>query len=239
MPPLTAMWPRENVPAHVRRKSVDRFAVTRSRLKLLLGVGVVLGAAAVAITLTQAPITVARVNMAEETFVSEAHGKLSACQTGETLPRGTSAIRLRTYAFLGPRAVVEVRAQGRTIAHGERGSGWTGGVVTIPVNRLRATRSGVELCFTLFGNGDESVEVMGEPTSGLPAASVQAGSLPGRIRVEYLRPGAASWWSIAPEVARHMGLGHAAAGTWSVLLVIVLMSGIVALCSRLILRELG
>jgi hypothetical protein len=90
----------------------------------------------------------------------------------------------------------------------------------------------------MFGNGNESVELLGEQTSGALAARGQHGPLPGRVRVEYLRPGDASWWSIAPEVARRMGLGHAAAGTWSVLLVLALMGCVVVLCSRLILREL-
>jgi hypothetical protein len=218
--------------------SVDRRAVTRTRLKLLLGSGLLAGATAIALTLTQAPITVARVNMAGESFVAEAHGKLTACQPGETLPRRTSAIRLRTYAFLGPRVTVQLRAQGRVIARGERASGWTGGVVTVPVNRLRASRSGVELCFTLFGNGDESVQLVGEPASPALAAHYRGGALPGRIRVEYLRPGDASWWSLVPEVARRMGLGHGPPGTWSVVLVLIAMGCLVALCSLAILREL-
>ena len=90
----------------------------------------------------------------------------------------------------------------------------------------------------MFGNGHESVELLGEPTSGAFAARGRRGPLPGRIRVEYLRPGGASWWSVAPEVARRMGLGRAAPGTWIVLLVLALMGCLVALCSRLVLREL-
>ena len=36
-----------------------------------------------------------------------------------------------------------------------------------------------------------------------------------------------------------MGLGRAWAGTWGALLVLALMGGVAALCSALILRELG
>ena len=43
------------------------------------------------------------------------------------------------------------------------------------------------------------------------------------FRVEYLRAGHGSWWSRASSVARHMGLGHAASGTWIVFLLIALM----------------
>ena len=214
-------------------------AVIDTRLKVLVGTGLLAGVAAIALTLSGSPIAVARVNTTEDTVVEVVRQRLSACQANEALPRGTSAIRLRTFAFLGPRVTVQVLAHGRVIARGERESGWTGGVVTVPVNRLATARTGVETCFTLFPNGDETIELVGEPTTGPLAARSQEGPLPGRIRVEYLRPGSSSWWSLAPEVARRMGLGHAPAGTWSVLLVIALMGSLVALCSRLILRELG
>jgi len=214
-------------------------SITRAPLKALLIAALVLGVAAVAVVLTQSPIAVTRVSTAQGTFVAEARGKLTACQSGEALPRDTSAIRLRMYAFLGPRVSVEVLAHGRAIARGERGSGWTGGAVTVPVNRLSAARSGLQLCFTLFGNGDESVALVGEPGAGAQVARGPAGPLPGRLRVEDLRPSGASWWSIAPEVARRMGLGRAAAGTWVVLLAIALMCALLTVCSRLILRELA
>jgi hypothetical protein len=56
--------------------------------------------------------------------------------------------------------------------------------------------------------------------------------------MEYLRPGRKSWWSLASSVAHHMGLGHAASGTWIVFLVLALMLTVVILASRLALREL-
>jgi hypothetical protein len=199
-----------------------------------------MGAVAIALTLLlQGPITVAAVSTAQAGFLADADQRTTVCQSGETLPRETSAIRLRVYAFLGPRVAVQVRANGRVIVHGERGSGWTGGVVTVPVNRLSDARSGVQLCFTLFSNGDETVQLAGEPAAGALAARVAAGPLPGRVRVEYLRPSSATWWSLAPRVARRMGLGRAAAGTWVVFLAIGLMCALLAMCGRLILRELA
>jgi hypothetical protein len=212
--------------------------VSGGRIKVALGVGLLLGAGAVAFTLSQAPTTIARVSTPQQTFIAEAQRKARVCQSGEVLPRETSAIRLRMFAFLGPRVALEVLAHGRVLTHGERGSGWTGGVVTVPVSPLPTAQQGVQLCFTLFGNGDESVGLAGEPTSAALAARGEGGALSGRVRVEYMRPGRASWWSLAPEVARRMGLGHAAAGTWSVLLVIALMASLLATCSRLLLREL-
>ena len=114
-----------------------------------------------------------------------------------------------------------------------------GGVVTVPVNRLSTARSGLDLCFTFFTNEDESIGFFGESTTAALAARGPNGSLPGRVRVEYLRPSHSSWWSLAPEVARRMGLGRAPSGTWSVLLAVALMVSVFALCARVILREAG
>ncbi|MGD0452801.1 MAG: hypothetical protein ABSB69_04330 [Solirubrobacteraceae bacterium] len=213
--------------------------MTDAPLKIALGTGLVIGVAALGITLSQSPITVAEVSTAEHGLLGTTTQKLSACQSNEVLPRETSAIRLRVETFIGPKVAVEVLAHGRVIAHGERESGWTGGVVTIPVEPLSMARSGVELCFTLFLNGDESAELVGERTTGALAAQSRFGPLAGRVRVEYLRPGRSSWWSLAPAVARRMGLGRAWSGTWNVLLVFGLMGGMVLLCSRMMLREWG
>ena len=58
------------------------------------------------------------------------------------------------------------------------------------------------------------------------------------FRIEYLRAGRSSWWSLASSVAHRMGLGRAASGTWIVFLVIALMILVATLASRLVLREL-
>ena len=216
----------------------DRRIVIHARVKVVVAVGLVLGVAAIAITLSHSPIAVAGVNTSQEVPLGQPQPGKIYCQSHEVLPRGTSAVRLRSYAFLGPRVELTISAQGRLIAHGERGSGWTGGVVTIPVNWLSTARSGLDLCFTFFTNQDETIGFFGEPTQVL-AARGPSGSLPGRVRVEYLRPSHASWWSLAPEVARRMGLGRAPSGTWVALLAVALMVGVFALCARVILRELG
>jgi hypothetical protein len=216
----------------------DRCTVIHARLKVVVAAGLLLGVAAVAITLSHSPIAVAGVNTPLEVPIGAPQPGKTYCQSHEVLPRDTSAIRLRSYAFLGPRVKVTISARAHLIAHGERASGWTGGVVTVPVNRLSTTRSGLDLCFTFFTNEDESIGFFGEPTEAL-AARGSSGSLSGRVRAEYLRPSHSSWWSLAPEVARRMGLGRAPSGTWSVLLAVALMVGVFALCARVILRELG
>ncbi len=212
--------------------------MNHGRLKIVLGTSLLIGAAAIAVTLSQSPVAVARINTAQLRPIGQTYQPIAACQSNEVLPRETSAIRLRVESFFGPRVTVEMLDHGRVIAQGERGPGWTGGVVTMPVSPLSTARTGLDLCFKLFLNGDESNILLGEPTTGARAAYSHDARLPGRLRVEYLRPGRSSWWSLAPAVARRMGLGHAWAGTWSVLLVLLLMGGVTLVCGRLILREL-
>lgn len=195
-------------------------------------------AAAIGVTLSKGPITVSGANTAEALPLATVQQRTQACQANERLPQDTSAIRLRIFAYLGPRVTVEVLAHGHVITRGERGSGWTGGVVTVPVRPISTTRAGLTICFELFLNGDETAYLSGQPATQTRAASGKLEVMPGRVRVEYLRSGRSSWWSLAPAVARRMGLGHAGAGTWSVFLVIGLMGGVVLVCSRLGLQEL-
>lgn len=208
------------------------------RVKLTVGAGLLLAAAAIAIALSQSPITVAAVSTAQISYLGSTEQPIHACQSGESLPRETSAVRLRAFSFFGPRVAVDLLENGHVIAHGERGSGWTGGAVTIPVKSLSAARSQVQLCFTFFLDGDETTEFVGELNAARAARGPDA-LLPGRVRIEYLRPDGSSWWSLALQVARRMGLGHAGSGTWSVLLVAALMISVALVCSRLLVRELG
>ena len=209
------------------------------RLRIVLGCGLLVGVAAIAVTLSRAPLVVARVNTPAHEFLGTTTQPLSACQPNETLPRGTTAIRLRVEAFVGPRVTVEMLAHGHVIVRGQRGPGWTAGNVTLAVKPLARTMTGVELCFKAYVNGEESTDLIGERTTGPLAARGRYAPLPGRVRVEYLRPSRSSWLSRIPAVARRMGLGRAWPGTWSALLVVALMISAVLISARLVLRESG
>jgi hypothetical protein len=209
------------------------------RLKITLGAGLLVGGAAIGITLSQSPLTLVRASTVTHTTFETTRQRTEACQSNEVLPRETSAVRLRIYAFLGPRVAVALLSHGRVIADGERGSGWTSNVVTIPVNPLPTERSGLDLCFALLLNGDETASLVGERTPPALAAHSQSGVLRGRLRVEFLRPGRSSWWSLAGAIVRRIGLGDAGSGTWRVLLLALLMGVVLVLCSRAILTGLG
>ena len=195
------------------------------RVRIALVAGLTLLAIAIGSTLAHAPMTVARTNkiagQPEEAIASSKEGS-SYCEPGETLPRGTSALRIWLDAVYGPRVTVEVSADGRPITSGVRGSGWVGGSVTVPVRALPRTVSGTRVCVS-FAAQDETVVVQGNS---------------GRMWIEYLRPGSSSWASLVSSTARRMGLGRAGAGSWVVFVALALLAAVVVLASRLVLGEL-
>jgi hypothetical protein len=205
-------------------------------VKIALAAGLALIVAAIVVTLSLSPLSVASMNSALNEKLASTQQASGACQSNEVLPRGTSAIRIALSAFLGPHVTVKALSGKRVVTDGARGSGWTGGVVTVPVKSVPRTIPHVRICFALALAGDETVSMYGEPSApALAARSGEGAPLPGRVRIEYLRPGP-SWLSLSSSVARHMGLGHAGSGTWIAFFVAVLMIAVVALSSGLILR---
>jgi len=201
------------------------------RVRVAFGVSLVVMAAALAFTLTASPIEVIAANTHEEAGLGVARAPLASCQSDESLPADTHAVRLQILALLGPMVTVQVFQAGRLITDGQRSSGWTGGVVTVPVKPLRSSREGVELCYTLALNGHESAVLTGEPRPGAISAVAGEAKVPGRVKVEYLRPGPTSWWSLAPAVVRHIGIGGITGGTWSVFLAMALTGAVVCVAS--------
>jgi hypothetical protein len=207
---------------------------------IALAAGLAITAAAVGVTLSGSPPSVAATNgISGEETLGSTRQSVSACQGGEALPSGTSAIRLAFIAEIGPRITVTALSGKRVLTHGTRRAGWSGGVVTVPVRRVAHASSGVNICFTL-GPTVEPIRISGSSTPAAIALSTPEGQkLPGRMRIEYLRPDDASWFSLLPSIARRMGLGHAWAGTWIVFALLAAMAGAMTLGSWLILRELG
>jgi hypothetical protein len=204
-----------------------------------LAAGLALMAIAIGVTLTRSPPIVA---WSDSTPLNGAiaHTRTSAraCQGDETLPRGASAVRLSLYAVYGPRLSVAVLSGERVLTSGALGAGWTAEAVTVPLRPLRHGASHVKLCFAL-GPTSELIGMIGSPAGPGEATTTGDGHrLGGRMRIEFVRPGRRSWLSLASSVARRMGLGHTAAGTWVVLLLAAVMATVLAGASWLTAREL-
>lgn len=209
-----------------------------TRASLALVVGLVLLAGLAAITVTSSPPVLAASDYTQLAglFV-ETSDAGQACQPDEVLPAGISAIRPSLYATFGPRVAVSALSGGRVLTSGVRSSGWIGESPTIPVRPVRVGASRVTLCFT-FGRATGVLSLYGDLASPARQTTANGHPLGGRMRVEYLKPGSRSWLSLATSVARHMGLGHWAAGTWIVFLVMGLMATVLAGASWLTVKEL-
>jgi hypothetical protein len=208
-------------------------------VRVALAAGLALTALAVVVTLSQSPLGVAATNSVQGREELETlHQGTALCQPGETIPRGTTAIRLGIFAWLGPRVTLAAYSGNRAVTEGQRGSGWTGWVVTVPVKPLSHSVSHVKLCFAIHLAGDETVKVVGEHRSADGAYHSNGTPLGGRATVEYMQPGKRSWWSLASLVARRIGFGHADSGPWSVFVVIALAAAVALAVSRIVLREL-
>ncbi len=199
-----------------------------------LAVGLALLAATIAVTLSRSPLVLTGTNrIPPSIIVAKTTGGASACQNRETIPQGTTAVRLWLTGNVKPSVRISLVEDSRTVASGQQQSGWLGKVVTVPVGSVSHTIDDAQLCFAI-GRTAEAVDLLGGPVQ-----HPRRGESPGKIRVEYLRPGPSSWWSLAHSVARHLGLGRAPAGSWVFLLPLSAMALAALLVSLAILKELG
>jgi hypothetical protein len=200
-------------------------------------VGLALVAIAIGVVLSRSPLEVAGTNSIPATSAAGyAPGGTTACQPSGTIPEGTTAIRISASQNVGPKVTLEAFSGPSIVARGERAACWgIDETVTVPVERVAHAIPNAKIC-VVIGPVTEAVQINGvqlHTTSrfGAPETVVRFG-------VEYLRPGSSSWFSLASTVARRMGFGHAPSGTWIVFLLLALTITIVALASRLLLREL-
>lgn len=209
------------------------------RVRIVLAVGLALLAVAVVLAITRSPMVVSSVSVtpSRETVLATTREGASYCQPHELVPQDTSAIRLWLGAMVGPRLALVVSSAGHVVVSGERGSGWRGKAVTVPVHPPAQAVANATVC-TSFKVKDEEVLLFGAPAPPTFAARDDGHPLPGRIVIEYLRRGHTSWAAMALSIARRMGLGRAYAGTWIALLVVALVSAVALSTVLLLLKEL-
>ena len=111
------------------------------RIKLVLAAGLTLVAIAVAVTLSRSPLHIAGTDsyssvasIAQLGADASTHSRgLSACQAGEVMPAGTTAIQLSLSSDIGPALSVKALSGRTLLTSGSRPAGWTGVAVVVPV----------------------------------------------------------------------------------------------------------
>jgi hypothetical protein len=207
-------------------------------VKIVLALTLALTVIAIVAVLSRSPLTVAGSNSIPVQVGGELEkGDVGSCQPAGTLPRGASAIRVTIEArAVGPKVTLRVLSGSRVLSEGHRVAGWgTAPTVTVPVRRLDQAIDNARICTTV----GPTVEPLRFYGTSAPAPVAGASKLQDvMLRMEYLRPGPRSWWSLGSSIAHHMGLGRAGSGTWIVYLAVALMLAVASLAARLALREL-
>jgi Predicted membrane protein (DUF2142) len=195
---------------------------------LVLGLAAI--ALGIALTLSGAPLSVVGSNaIAPDAEI----GSFNPCQVHQTVPGGTTAVRLWIKANIGPSVHITVLSGARVLARGTREAGWTGGIATVPIERVARTATDARVCVVL-GPTEEAVT----PLGGAPPDPAP-GEVGDEMRVEYLAPSGSSWWSLAGAVKQHIGLGRAPSGALVALIPLALMALAAILTAWTILRRLG
>jgi hypothetical protein len=198
------------------------------RVRMALAAGLVLVLATLGIVLSHAPLTLTGTNgLKAEPNVAHTGGEVTLCQNEGVLPRETSALRVSLSANVGPALAIKVLSGGKIIARGSRPAGWgLAETATVPVAPIGHAVRNVRVCTTI-GATPEPLEIRGTVINHVVA-----------LRLEYLRVGPSSWWSLASTIAGHMGLGRSPTGMWVAWAAALAMLAVVGLTSRLLLREM-
>ncbi len=204
-------------------------------VRVAVAVSTIVIAGAIAVALSQTPLVVIGTNGGGISGNIDLAGNASSCQQVASIPQGTSAIRLPVGAGVGPWIRLRVLAGGRVVTRGGLPAGWgLEAAAAIPVARLSHEARDALVCAAL-GPSPTPIVVEGTRRPGVTEPRT-LGDVD--LRIEYLRPGAKSWWSLASLAAYRMGLGRALSGTWITFLAVSLMVAAGALTSRLALKEL-
>jgi predicted membrane protein DUF2142 len=202
-------------------------------VRVALAAGLALLAVAIAVRVSRPPLTAFATNSVKaEGTIASTQGNTTFCQSNETLPAGASAMRLTVGVNVGPKVTVTVLSGSQVVAKGVQAAGWTGEEVTVPIAPVPTPVTGASVCIAI-GPAVESIGLTGVK------APHPTGEAPGKVRVEYLRPGNRTWLSMAGAVARRLGLGRSPSGTWIAFVPILLMLAALVLTVRLVLGELG
>jgi hypothetical protein len=204
---------------------------------VVLATGALLLAVAVAVALSDSKPRLAGTNRVPAAdFTVELRPGQRICQGEETVPKDAAAVRFTTPASGRADLGVEISA-GRSVARGARRGAFAAGQLRVPVTRVERSAQPGTVCVTQRGGAP--VKIAGLLTGPNPASAVvDGGQTAGRVRIEYLRGGEESWWSLAPTIVHRFGIGKGGLiGSWAVVPVALLLLAAWGAAALALLRE--
>ena len=160
------------------------------------------------------------------------------CQPLELVP-ADSASMLVFVVNAGPDspqlAARVVAEDGETVAGSDVPGGYGHGALHVPLAPEVEEPTPATVC--LQNAGDEVVGFGSGATPREQGAQVDGGLQPGRIRIEYFRPGSESWWALMPTVVHRFGLGKGdGLGSWTLWASGLILLLAIGLSARLVTR---
>jgi hypothetical protein len=196
-------------------------------VRAVLAGGFLLLLAAVVFLLSQSkPRQAGSNHVPEVAEVVKRGGSWQRCQDGETVPKDAARLRLLVGTYGRPTPELRVVARGpdrERVTSGSLPPGGHEGHVEIPVRRVGETQTDVRVCVSVSGSGRTMLYGAGEG-----------------LRLEWLRAGSESWFSLVPTVSHRFGLGKANPfGSWLLALGGLVLVAVSVATARLVLRELA
>ena len=218
------------------------------RVKVAIGLGLAIVGAGVLITLSlRAPRlqgSNTRVELSGIALFVPGHGR--RCQYGEHVPGGTRALRIFAAAVAppdGPLDVTVARPGRRGVPPRVVGSARLrlGALSTNAPLRPAVRRDIVDAQLCVYNRGRQTVQVAGNLTPILGSgANPDRTRLADEARVDYMRGGKESWWSVSSTVAHRFGLMQTTFfGAWTMWAAFAALAGLWAATIVLLVRNLG
>jgi hypothetical protein len=218
-----------------------RRAGARAAAIATLAVGAIALAGGLALALSQASVRRTGTNDVTVSGIADTlRGGHRLCQGGELLPADTTTVELTATAGGSSRPALAVEALDAS-THARVAAGiaarWRDESALVPLRpvpaRDRPVRVCVRLCAPVVG---AAAQLFGAPAERPDSATDDGEAVGGRIRLDYLRAGAQTWWSFAPTVAARIGRAHAWSGTSVALAAALLTLASIALAGWLLAR---
>ena len=213
------------------------------RVRVVLAVGVLLVAGALAIDMSgRAVRTAGSDHFKSLVFTAVMPPRSTLCQSVTGLPQDAARVRLQIGSYGTPLPPLDARfltSNGDRVASGHIARGATEGEVTIPLRHVPQA-SGASI-FCLHSHGSGRLAVGGEYLPPGPwLARVNGRPQLGPVSLFYLRDAPESWWQMLGLLARRFHFGKAPFfDTWTLPLLAVLLLGVWIATVRLLVRELS